>query len=62
MIHICYIKRVFVTYMNHFLFCVIDCADHCVYIGIGTINCVFGGRVVVGSELYKKPMPTPSIK
>jgi hypothetical protein len=43
-------------------FGVIYCADHCVYIGLGTINCVFGGRVVVGSELYKKPMPTPSIK
>ena len=34
-------------------FCVIDCAEHCVYIGIGTINCILGGRVVVGSAFYE---------
>ena len=36
-----------------FLICVIDCAEHCVYIGLGTINCILGGRVVVGSAFYE---------
>ncbi len=31
----------------------IYCAEHCVYIVVGTINCIFGGRVVVGSAFYE---------
>jgi len=33
-------------------------ADHCVYRGVGTPTLYLGGRVVVGSEIYKNPMPT----
>lgn len=35
------------------LFGWIGCADHCVYIVLGTINAYLGGPVVVGSELAK---------
>jgi hypothetical protein len=34
-------------------FCVIGCADHCVYVGVGTPNLYLGGRVVVGSAFYE---------
>ena len=38
----------------------IGCADHCVYVGVGTPNLYLGGRVVVGSELAKNMLAMPS--
>lgn len=40
----------FCTYCR-FLNCVIGCADHCVYVGAGTIFLYLGGSGMVGSEL-----------
>ncbi len=31
----------------------IGCADHCVYVGVGTPNLYLVGRVVVGSAFYE---------
>ena len=37
----------------YFYFGVIWCAEHCVYIVVGTITVCLGGRVVVGSAFYE---------
>jgi len=36
-----------------FYFCVIGCADHCVYEALVPSTVYLGGRVVVGSEFYE---------
>ncbi len=46
---------------SYFLFCVIGCADHCVYVGCGSIFANSGGSDRVGSELCGNCVSTESI-
>lgn len=44
-----------------FLICVINCAEHCVYVGCGSIFANLGGSDRVGSELCGNCVSTESI-